>query len=135
MENWLFLASFYQQISDNLSAIRVLKEADELHPDNGEFDRQIAQIYYELEDTQKVYDYCRLAADKGHLKEGHAYAVYQLLSFAAYQLGKYPEALDAVDRAMRYPDAPKSLARLREGILGAIEVEKANKAAVQGKAL
>jgi len=34
---------------------------------------------------------------------------------------------------MKYPDDPKSLARFREGILGAIEVEKANKAAVLGK--
>ena len=133
VENWMFLASFYQQVNDNQSAIRVLKEADDLHPNTGEFDRLISQIYYELEDTQQVYEYCKAAAEKGNLKEGHAYSVYQLLSFAAYQLGKYPEALEAVDRAMKYPDAPKSLSRLREGILGAIEVEKANKAAVQGK--
>jgi len=133
IENWLFLASFYQQIDQDQRAIAVLKEADDIHPDTGEFDRQIGQIYYELEDTPKVYDYCKMSAEKGHLKEGHAYSVYQLLSFAAYQIGKYQEALEAVDQAIKYPDAPKSLSRLREGILGAIEVEKANKAAVLGK--
>ncbi len=135
VENWVFLASFYQQIEENEKAIAVLKEADDLHPGTGEFDRQIGQIYYELENTPKVYEYCKLAAEKGNLKEGHGYAVYQLLSFAAYQIGKYQEALDSVNKAMSYPDSPKSLARLKEGILGAIEVEKANRAAVLGKPL
>lgn len=130
-KNWQVLAYFYQQISQPLQAINVLKEAEKLYPKSGELDRQIADIYYQMDDVANVYEYCKRAVAKGNLSQ-KAYTTYQLLAYTAFELGKFPEALDACDQAIKL-GGPKELLRLKQGIQDAIEQDKAVKAAVEGK--
>jgi hypothetical protein len=130
LKNWEVLAYFYLQVNRELQAISVLKEASQIpqFAEMGEINKQIAEIYYGLDNTQEVYNNCKIAAAKGHLG-AKAYATYQLLSFSAYSLGKFTDALEACDTAMSFKNAPiKDLARLKQGIKEAIaarEVEKA----------
>jgi len=100
LSNWLVLAYFYQQVGENLQAINVLKEAEDLFPESGDIDRQIADIYYQDDNTQMVYEYCKKAIAKGNLQQQKPFTTYQLEAFSAYELGKYDEALKAVDQAI-----------------------------------
>jgi tetratricopeptide (TPR) repeat protein len=135
LKNWQVLAYFYQQVDQPDQAIKVLKEAEETpeYGSSGEIDRQIADLYYTSDNTQGVYDYCTKAVAKGnHVK--NPYTTFQLLAYAAYELRKYPEALKAVDEALKYPEAPaKDLARLKEGIQDAISQQEAEKAAAESE--
>ncbi len=130
LKNWEVLAYFYLQVNRELQAISVLKEASQISQfaEMGEINKQIAEIYYGLDNTQEVYNNCKIAAAKGHLG-AKAYATYQLLSFSAYSLGKYADALEACDKAMTFKNAPvKDLARLKQGIKEAIAAREAEKA-------
>jgi hypothetical protein len=136
LKNWEVLAYFYLQVSREMQAISVLKEASQIpaYSEMGEIDKQIAEIYYGLDNTQEVFNYCKLAVAKGHLG-AKAYATYQLLSFSAYSLGKFEDALQACDKAMSYKGAPvKDLARLKQGIKEAIASREAEKATAKAQA-
>ena len=70
---------------------------------------------------------------RGHLG-AKTYATYQLLSFSAYSLGKFDDALQACDKAMTYKGAPvKDLARLKQGIKEAIAAREAEKATAKAQ--
>jgi hypothetical protein len=130
LKNWEVLAYFYLQVNRELQAISVLKEAAEIpqFSEMGEINKQIAEIYYGLDNTQEVYNNCKIAVTKGNLG-AKTYSTYQLLSFSAYSLGKYEDALEACDKAMSFKNAPvKDLARLKQGIKEAIAAREAVKA-------
>jgi tetratricopeptide (TPR) repeat protein len=131
LSNWLVLAYFYQQVNENLQAISVLKEAEALFPESGDIDRQIADIYYQDDKTQQVYEYCKKAVEKGNLKQQKPYSTWQLLAFSAYELGNYDEALTACEKAMSFPGAAKDLVAFHKGIQDAIKNRAATKAAIE----
>jgi tetratricopeptide (TPR) repeat protein len=130
LSNWLVLAFFYQQVGENLQAITVLKDAEERFPASGDIDRSIADIYYADDNTKMVYEYCKKAIEKGHLVQQKPYTTYQLEGFSAYELGKYQEALEAIEKAISYPGSPKDLKVFRKGIQDAIKREAATKEAI-----
>ena len=135
LKNWEVLAYFYLQVNREMQAISILKEASQIpqYSEMGEIDKQIAEIYYGLDNTQEVYNHCKIAAAKGHLG-AKTYATYQLLSFSAYSLGKFDDALQACDKAMTYQGAPvKDLARLKQGIKEAIAAREAEKATAKAQ--
>jgi len=135
LKNWQVLAYFYEQVDQQALAVKVLKEAEE-NPEfaaGGALDRQIADLYYQLDNTQGVYESCKAAVAKGNNVK-NPYTTYQLLAYSAYELRKYPEALEACEKGMTYPGAPvKDLARLKEGIQDAIKQQQAEKAAAESE--
>jgi tetratricopeptide (TPR) repeat protein len=136
VENWLYLDSFYLQVGENLQAIAALKEAEKIFPGSGDIDRAIADVYYQDYNTQEVYNWCKRAIEKGHLKMQKPYSTYQLFGYAAFELQKYEEALEAVNRALKMPGAPKKeLTNFKDGIENAIKARDAQKAAVNGTSL
>ena len=61
LKNWQVLAYFYEQVDQQAQAVKVLKEAEE-NPQfaaGGALDRQIADLYYQLDNTQEVSNYTK----------------------------------------------------------------------------
>jgi tetratricopeptide (TPR) repeat protein len=133
-KNWAILAYFYEQLDRSEDAIKILKEAEAKFPEDGEFDWQIANIYYQMDDTNLVYEFCKKAIDKGHL-EAKPYQIYQLFAYTAFSLNKYDEALKACEMALKSPGAPRELTRLYQGIQEAMQQAAVQKAAIEGKPL
>jgi tetratricopeptide (TPR) repeat protein len=133
-KNWAILAYFYEQLDRDDDAIKVFKEAEAIYPEDGEFDWQIANIYYQMDNSNLVYEYCKKAIAKGHL-EAKPYQVYQLYAYVSFSLGKYEDALNACETALKSPGAPQELNRLYQGIQEAIQQSALQKAAIEGNSI
>jgi len=120
--NWMNLAYFYQQVGDDLLAIKTLKEGSEKYPQNSDFDFKIASIYQEDYNTQETYNYCKAAVEKNGFKTLKAATAYQYLAFSAFELGKYEEALKAVEQAIKL-NGPKKVDRSLNGLKEAIQTQ------------
>jgi tetratricopeptide (TPR) repeat protein len=125
LKNWELLAYSYQQVDRPLQAIEALKEGSKKFPNSGQLDYQIAQIYYALNKPEDSYKALQSATTKGHLdKPG---AVLGFLGYVCWELGKLPEALEAIQKAMASPDAQKDtqLPRLKTAVEEAIREREA----------
>ena len=131
--NWMNLAYFYQQVGDDLMAIKTLKEGMQQFPKDSDFDFKIASIYQEDYNTQETYNYCKSAVEKDGFKTLKAATAYQYLAFSAFELGKYEEALKAVDEAIKRngKKVDRSLTGLREAIQTQLQHNEALKKAGQ----
>jgi tetratricopeptide (TPR) repeat protein len=123
---WMNLALIYQQNNKELQAIAVLNEAAKLYPKNGQIDYLIGEIYRQIEKTREAQTYYRQAVDKGGLDK--PYVVYQLLAYAAFELGEFDQALEAAKKALEFPEAKKDaqLPRLKQAIEDAIKEREYN---------
>jgi tetratricopeptide (TPR) repeat protein len=133
-KNWDILSYFYRLMNRDLQAVNILKEAEAMdkYSGSGDLDLEIAEIYSSLDDTENTYQYSKKAVEKDHL-ESKPYVAYQYLAFAAYELGKYEEGLEACEKALSFPDAPKDLTRLRDGIKQAIKQREDEKAMIKAQ--
>jgi predicted Zn-dependent protease len=127
---WLYLSTWYQQLNKEQKAIETLKEAAKHFPDSGEFDFMAAQNYYGLEKYADALQEARVAADKG--LGDKTWQVWSFIAYAAFELGKYEDAVEAADKALGYP-ASKKDAQL-PGVKEAAEKAIADRAA-QAEAL
>lgn len=127
IKKWELLAYSYLQINDEFKAIEVLQEAVKDFPKSGQLDNQIAQIYYSLNKSNEAYSYLNQALAKGGLEKPGG--VYYFKAYICYELQKFEEALEAIDKAAEYPDAQDAqLPRLRAAIEDALrERENATK--------
>lgn len=128
LSNWALLASSYQQVDQPFKAVEALSEGSKKFPKSGQLDYQAAQIYYSLNKPQEAYDHLQSALSKGNLdKPG---AVNGFLGYVCWELGKYTEAVAAIDKALASPDAKKDtqLPKLRQAILDTIREQEAAKA-------
>lgn len=134
-KNWLDLAAALLQNSSYAQAIEVLKEAARRFPDTGEFDFQIAQIYSsQMDDSATAYRYIIPAIQKGNLTK--PYSAYLYLAYLAYELEKLPQALQAADKALTYPQGreSKQLQNLRDAIENSIKQQKINAETIKAAA-
>ena len=124
IKKWELLAYSFLQINQEFKAIEVLKEAIKAFPKSGQLDNQIAQIYYSLNNSEESYRYLNSALAKGGLdKPG---AVYYFKAYICYELQKYDEALEAIDKAAELQDEQDAqLPRLRQAIQEAIKERQA----------
>lgn len=104
-KNWELLAYSYQQVDQPFKAIDALKEATKAFPDTGQLDYQMAQIYYSLNKPNDAYNHLRTAISKGHLEKPGA--VNSFLGYVAWELQKFPEALEAINNALETPEGKK----------------------------
>jgi len=128
-KNWELLISSYQQVDRPFQAIEAAKEGAKKFPHTGQLDYQAATIYYSLNKTEDSYKSLQAAVAKGHFEKPGA--VYGFLAYVSWELGKYPEALDAVNKALDSPDAKKDaqLPKLKKAIEDAIHERETAKAA------
>lgn len=104
-KNWELLASSYQQVDKPFAAIEALQEGTKKFPKSGQLDYQIATIYYSLNRTEEAFKNAAVAVKKGNLERpGTAYG---FMAYVSYELGKWSEALDAVNKALSYPDGKR----------------------------
>jgi len=124
IKKWELLAYSFLQINQEFKAIEVLKEAIKTFPKSGQLDNQIAQIYYSLNNSEEAYRYLNSALAKGGLdKPG---AVYYFKAYICYELQKYEEALESINKAAELQDEQDAqLPRLRLAIQEAIKERQA----------
>lgn len=116
-KNWELLASSYQQVDKPYAAIEALMEGAKKFPKSGQLDYQAATIYYALNKPEDAYKQMKNALQKGGLeKPGTAHG---FMAYVSWEIGNLNEALEAVEKALTFPDAQKDtqLPRLK----GAIE--------------
>jgi tetratricopeptide (TPR) repeat protein len=128
-KNWELLASSYQQVDQPFKAIEALTEGSKKFPKSGQLDYQAATIYYSLNQPEGAYKSLQAATAKGGLtKPG---AVYAFMGYVCWELGKFPEALETINKAMTFPDTQndKQLPQLKQAVEEAIRDREAAAAA------
>ena len=120
--NWELLAASLQQVRREARAIDVLKEAIKSFPDSGSLYLTIAQIYYSLDKLNDSYSYASQAVSH---KLDKPWQAHTFLAYICYELKKLPEALEAINTAMKYPEGVKDGERLKKAIEDAIKEREA----------
>lgn len=100
LDKWGLLASSYQQINQDFTAIEVLKEATERFPKNGDLDLKIAGLYAGLDKGEESLKYYELAKQKGVTGKSQRAYLLLALGYQAYELQKYDEAKESIDQAI-----------------------------------
>jgi len=131
--HWLYLAAWYQQLDKQQKAIDVMKEAAKHFPDSGEFDFMAAQNYWGLEKYEDALQEAKIAAAKG--LGDKTWQAWQFIAYTAFQVGKYEEAIEAVDKALANPASKKDaqLPGVKEEAQKAINSRNAQTEALKAK--
>ena len=119
-KNWELLASSYQQVDQPFKAIEALNEGAKKFPKSGQLDYQAATIHYSLNKPEGAYKALQSAVAKGGLaKPG---AVHAFMGYVCWEMGKFNEALDAINKALTFPDTQndKQLPQLKQAVEEAI---------------
>ncbi|MSU22304.1 MAG: hypothetical protein EXS32_00590 [Opitutus sp.] len=135
--NWLSLGYNYLQTNQELRSIAVYQEAAALYPASGQFDLQIADIYYRaMEKTKEAYPYYKSAVRKGGLEKDRQHLAHMMLANAAYELEDLQEAMSAIKTAASFPNSDKEpyIERLKGYIETALADREANQKAKEAKA-
>jgi len=122
-KNWELLSFSYQQLRREYKAIEALGQAAKIFPDQGQFEYLAAQLYYSLEKPEEAFNHAAAAVRKGNLTKPHT--VYLFLAYIGFELKKFDEALEAVNKAITYPDGVKDGASMKKAIEEAIAERKA----------
>lgn len=118
-KNWELLSFCYQQLRQEYKSIDALKRATVAFPENGQFEYLIAQQYFGLEKPEDAFTHAKAAATKGNLTRPHS--VYLFLAYVAFELKKFEDALEAVNKALTYPEGQTDGARMKGAIEDAIK--------------
>ena len=128
--NWELLSYSYQQINQPAKAIEALKQAAKVLAlaDNGNIDLEIANLYTQSDNTTESYHYYKSAVAKGNLDK--PFMAYEYLAYQAYAEEKFQDAMEAVTKALTYPQGKNSspLASLRKQIQQSLDLQKAQAA-------
>lgn len=129
-KNWELLASSYQQVDKPFAAIEALAEGSKKFPRSGQLDYQIATIYYSLNKPEESFKHLQVALSRGNLERpGTAYG---FMAYVSYELAKWPEALEAVEKALTFPDGKRDtqLPQLKTSIEDKLREREAARTAV-----
>jgi predicted Zn-dependent protease len=102
---WMYVAQWYQLLDKDEKAIEILKEAGTHFPDSGEFDYLAAQNYFGLEKYDQALEEAKIAAHKG--LGDKTWQAWSFVAYTAFPLHKYEDALEAINKAMSYPESAK----------------------------
>ena len=128
-KNWELLASSYQQVDQPFKAIEALNEGAKKFPKSGQLDYQAATIHYSLNKPEDAFKSLQSAVAKGGLQKPGA--VHAFMGYVCWELGKFNEALEAINKAMTFPDTQndKQLPQLKQAVEEAIRDREAAAAA------
>lgn len=118
-KNWELLSFCYQQLRQEYKSIDALKRAATAFPQNGQFEYLIAQQYFSLEKPEEAYTHAKAAVARGNLTRPHA--VYLFLAYVSFELKKFEDALEAVNKALTYPEGQTDGNRMKGAIEDAIK--------------
>jgi tetratricopeptide (TPR) repeat protein len=102
--NWRLLGRFYQEANQNPQAIAVLEEGITLFPANGELEMQLAHLHYQLEQNAAALTHAKAAAAKGNFETTKPFAVFYLIAYTAFDLGRLEDAQQAIASAEKFPE-------------------------------
>jgi len=105
--NWRVLGRYYLEANLNTEAIKVLQEAANLFPQNGEIELQLAQIFVQIEKPSDALRHAKAAIAKGNFESTKPFSVHYLIAYTAYELGDLEESSKAIAVAERFPEAEK----------------------------
>jgi tetratricopeptide (TPR) repeat protein len=133
--NWRVLGRYYLEANLNVQAIAVLQEAAKLFPKNSEIEVQLAQIYLQMEKTKEAMQHAKNAIEKNNFETTKPYSVHYLVAYTAYELGNLDEALAAISRAEKFPEAADDaqLPKLKNVVTEAINEREAAKESKDSK--
>ena len=106
LDKWELLASSYQQIDKDFTAIDVLDQASKRYPTKGDLDLKIAAIYAQQDNGEKAFEHYELAAQKGGMSKSQETYMYLAIAYQGYELGKYDEALTAINKDIELQQGP-----------------------------
>lgn len=120
-KNWLLLVYAYLQVNQEQQAIAALKQAGGLFPKEAQIDFQLGQLYSLKDDTKSAHAAYKAADAKGGGDKPFAVAMF--LAYTSFELSLLDDALAAITKAEKMPDASKDkgLPKMKEAILAAID--------------
>jgi tetratricopeptide (TPR) repeat protein len=113
-KNWELLAYSYQQVNRDFKAIDALKRATKQFPQSGQLEYLIAQAYYSMEKYEDALPHLQAAVRKDGGTRPHQTLLF--LAFVAYELKKYEIALDAANRALKFPEGETEALRMKQAV-------------------
>lgn len=123
LKNWELLSYSYQQLKRDLKSIDALLRAIKSMPESGQLEYMVAQGYFSLSKNADAITHAQEAVRKGNLnKPSQAYLFLAYLSFEAKQL---EVALDAVEKAIAFPEGAEEGGRMKSAIMDAIAEREA----------
>jgi hypothetical protein len=125
VDNWEHLASAYQQNDQPAKAVDALKTAEKFFPEEGNLDLQMGEIYYyQLQNNAEAYRRFIDATSKKHLDK--PFSAWVFAAYTAYNLEHYSDALFAVNKAEKFPEAAKDhqLRRLKSAVEEGLKLQQ-----------
>ena len=116
--NWEGLAALLQMVRRDLEATEVLKKAIKAFPDSGSLYLQLATVYYSLDKLDDAYIYAKQSVSK---KLEKSWRALTFLAYICYELKRYDEGLEAINRALEHPEGKEESKRLKKAIEDAIK--------------
>jgi hypothetical protein len=128
---WLFIAEYYRQVGKEDKTIAVFKEASTNFPQDGQFDLQLSNTYYGLEQIDNAITAIQSALRKG---VGSKEPVARLSeAYYLYSANRFKEASDAAAKGLALPNLPAGTAGQLKQIKDAAELAVSAKEAAQSK--
>lgn len=128
---WGFVATYYQQLGKDDQAIAVLKEAASNFPQDGQFDFQLANTYYSLEQNDNAIKSIQEAARKG--VTGRMPTVYLSQAYYLYSANRFKEASEAAAKGLAIPNVPANVSPQLKQLKEASDTAEAAKEAARSK--
>lgn len=128
---WGFIATYYQQLGKDDKAIAVLKEAASNFPQDGQFDFQLANTYYSLEQMDNAIKASQEAVRKG--VPGRMPTVYLSLAYYLYSGNRFKEASEAAAKGLAEPNVPANVVPQLKQLKDASDTAEASKEAARSK--
>ena len=106
-DTWKSIANSYKYAKASDKAIAAYKKAASF-VSNGQYDYQIANVYFYDEKYAKAIEAFNTALRKGNLKDGDAGYAYLQMGVAHQRLGQPEQAISALERAKNYKNVSKN---------------------------
>lgn len=104
---WKSIANSYKYAKASDKAVAAYKKAASF-VSNGQYDYQIASVYFYDEEYTKAIEAFKTAIRKGNLKDGDAGYAYLQMGVAHQRLGQPNQAISALEQARNYKNVSKN---------------------------
>jgi hypothetical protein len=128
---WLFIAEYYRQVGKEDKTIAVYKEASANFPQDGQFDLQLANTYYALDQIDNAITSIQSALRKGLAGKEPVARLSE--AYYLYSSNRFKEASEAASKGLALASLPASTASQLKQIKDAAETALASKEAAKEK--
>ena len=121
--NWKLLVYSYLQLRRDFKAIDALGRAVKAVPTSGTLEFMLAQNLFAVNKIEEAIPHAQAAVKKGGISRPDQ--VYLFLAYLCLESKKYDIALDAVDKAIEFPESAAEGTRMKKAIQDAIKEREA----------